>query len=69
VIVQVLVKHASVEVVKDAEFDGAHCLQGISLRLLLLDVQEVDGFAVGARDLGQERKTATISKGYQKNSV
>ncbi len=68
-IVQVLVKHASVEVVKDAEFDGAHSLQGVSLCFLLLDVKEVDGFAVGARDLGQERKTATIGKGDQKNSV
>ena len=69
VIVQVLVKHASVEVVKDAKFDGTHRLQGISLRFLLLDVQEVNGFAVGARDLGQERKTATICKEDQKNSL
>lgn len=67
-IIQVLVKHASVEVVKDAEFDGAHRLQGVSLCLLLLDIKEVDGFAVGTWDLGQERKTSTIGKGDQKNS-
>ena len=38
VIIEVLVKHAPVEVVKDSQFDGTDCFQSVSLRFFVFDI-------------------------------
>jgi hypothetical protein len=38
VIIEVLVKHTPVEVVKDPKFDGTDCLQSVSLRFFVFDI-------------------------------
>jgi hypothetical protein len=39
VIIQIFVKHASVEIIENSKFDGTDCFQSVSLSFLLLNVQ------------------------------
>lgn len=61
-LIEVFVKHTSVEIIKDSKFDSANSFQGISLCFSLFDIQQVNWLAVGSRHLSQERKTATNKK-------
>ncbi len=51
-ILKVLIHQAAVEVVEDLEFNCSYLLQGLSLGLALLDVQEVYVFTVGSWHMG-----------------
>jgi hypothetical protein len=38
VIIEILIKHTPVEIIKDSKFDGTNCFQSVSLCFLLFNV-------------------------------